>query len=248
VEPWPDNAPEIAERLLSELRDRANTENVAGMARFGISSAGTLGVSMVDVRALARDAKRALGRDKPAQHQLAGLLWSSGVHEARIMATVLEPPTLMTRELADSWVLDIDSWDTCDQLCGNCLWATSFAWELPAAWTARPETFVKRAGFVMIVQLNHKLKDSTDEAFVPFLEMIVREATDERNDVKKGANWALRQIGKRTARGNAMAVEIAKRILDLYPDSRSARWIARDALRELGSDAVRRRLGLAEQS
>jgi len=243
--PLPDTPKPLAAYLLGELRRLANPDNVAGMARFGISSVGTLGVTVADVRALARDAKRSLGRDKPAHHELAKLLWASGVHEARIMATVVDPPALMTRELAESWVLDLDSWDTCDGLCGNLLVATDFAWELPFAWAGRPEVFVKRAGFVMAAQLAHKDKKAADEDFAPLLELVVREATDERNDAKKGANWALRQIGKRSAGCHAMAVRTAERILELHPESRSARWIAKDALRELRSDAVRERLGIA---
>jgi len=240
----PDSPAPLAEWLLGELRSRANAENVAGMARFGISSEGTLGVTMVDVRGLARDAKRALGREKVAHLELARLLWASGVHEARIMAAVLTPPTLMTRELAEGWVLDIDSWDTCDQLCGNVLWATEFAWELPAAWASRPETFVKRAGFVVITQLAVKDKAAPDEAFAPMLELVVEHCTDERNDVKKGVNWALRQVGKRSPGCHRMAVECGERILELHPESRSARWIAHDALRELRSDAILQRLSV----
>jgi len=239
----PSNPPALAERLLGELRAHANADNVAGMSRFGISTVGTLGVTMPLVRGLARDAKRALGRDKPAIHELATLLWRSGVHEARIMATVLEVPELVTREQAESWALDLDSWDTCDQLCGNTLWRVPFAWELPDAWCGRAEAFVKRAGFVVAVQL-FKDKSAVEDRYLPFLALIERECTDERNDVKKGVNWALRQIGKNGVALNAAAIECAERILAEHPDSASARWIARDALRELRSDAVRKRLGL----
>ena len=243
----PDKPAPLAQWLLGELRTRANPDNVAGMARFGISSENTLGVTVADVRALAREAKRSLGRDKAAHLELAKLLWASGVHEACIMAAVLTPPKLMTRELAESWVLDLDSWDTCDQLCGNVLWATEFAWELPAAWAARPETFVKRAGFVVITQLAGKDKAVPDESFAPMLLLVAEHCTDERNDVKKGVNWALRAVGKRSRECHAMAVECGERILAEHPGSRSARWIARDALRELRSVPVRKRLGLAQE-
>ncbi len=244
----PDTPAPLAAYLLDALRARANPDNVAGMARFGISTAGTLGVTVADVRALARDGTRALGRDKTAHHELAIALWASGVHEARIMATVIEPPSLMTRDLAESWVLDLDSWDTCDGLCGNVLWATDFAWELPGAWACRPELFVKRAAFVVAAQLGVKDKKAADEAFEPLLNLVKRECTEERNDAKKGINWALRQIGKRSVRCHAMAVEAAEQILVEHPDSRSARWIARDALRELRSEAVLTKLGLASPS
>ncbi|HSK47515.1 MAG TPA: DNA alkylation repair protein [Coriobacteriia bacterium] len=241
----------LAQRLLGELQSRANPENVAGMGRFGISTLGTLGVTMPEVRGLARDAKRELGRDPELNHQLAAILWGSGVHEARIMATVIDAPSLVTRAQAESWVLDVDSWDTCDQLCGNLLWQSIFAWELPPDWAVRNETFVKRAGFVVAAQLAVKDKPAEDSAFEPLLRLIELQAPDERNDVKKGVNWALRQIGKRSSRCNAKAIVTAEKILDSVParggtpDEAAARWIARDALRELRSAAVRERLGLS---
>ncbi len=238
-----EDIPQFAERILGELKANANAENVAGMHRFGISTVGTLGVTMPVVRGLARDAKRELGRDKPALHALALELWASGLHEARIMATVIDQPPLVAREQAESWALDLDSWDTCDQLCGNLLWRVPFAWELPASWCGRPETYVKRAGFVVAVQL-FKDKTAAEERYLPFLNLIERECTDERNDVKKGVNWALRQIGKSSASLNEAAIDCAERILEQHPDSKSARWIARDALRELRSHAVRKRLGI----
>lgn len=241
-----DNPTTLAPRLLNELRARANPDNVAGMARYGISSRGTLGVTMPEVRSLAREAKRALGRDKLLRHEVALLLWDTGVHEARIMAAVIEPPALSTREQIDRWVIDIDSWDTCDQLCGNVLWETAFAWDLPRDYAQRPETFVKRVGFVVATQLAVKDKQASDERFMPLLDLIERESDDERNDVKKGVNWALRQIGKRSAPLNAAAVRTAENILARHPQSRAARWIARDALRELRSEAVRERVGLSD--
>ncbi len=246
----PSTPAPLAAALLSELEQRADPDNVAGMARFGISSVGTLGVTVAAVRELARDGKRALGRDPSAHHELAALLWASGVHEARIMAAVVDVPELVTYEQAESWALDLDSWDTCDQLCGNLLWRVGFAWDLPGAWAARTETFVKRAGFVVATQLAVKDKRAEDERFLPLLELVEQEAADERNDVKKGVNWALRQIGKRSSGLNAAAVACGERILAQAPPrggtpaEAAARWVARDALRELRSDAVRRRLGI----
>lgn len=236
---------QVAQRLLAELRTHENADNVAGMARFGISSVGTLGASMPVVRALASSGKRELGRDKPAWHELAALLWASGIHEARIMAAIVDAPELVTVEQAEAWALDLDSWDTCDQLCGALLWRTGFAWELPARWSSRPETYVKRAGFVVVTQLAVKDKTAEDARFLPFLALVERECEDDRNDVKKGVNWALRQVGKRNAALNAHSVATAESILAHHADSRSARWIARDALRELRSDAIRARLGIA---
>lgn len=247
---WPIEPEPLAERLLRELHARANSANVAGMQRFGISTKGTLGVSVAEVRGLARDASRGIRHQPQVLHELAGALWASGVHEARIMASVLDVPALVTREQAESWVLDIDSWDTCDQLCGNLLWRCDFAWELPVAWSVREETFVKRAGFVTVAQLAVKDKAAEDAAFIDLLVLVERESTNDRNDVKKAVNWALRQIGKRNAALNAAAIVTAERIKasadkvrPATSESRAAHWIASDALRELGSDSVRTRLG-----
>lgn len=241
----------LCERLLAELRLRENPDNVAGMARFGISPVGTLGVGMTDVRRLAGEAKRQIGRDPSARHELAALLWASGVHEARIMASVLEEPALVTREQAESWLLDADSWDTCDQLCQNVLWKTAFVWDMPPLWCTRPETYVKRAGLVVAAQLGGKDKVATDEDVVGLLALVGPASLDARNDVKKAASWAYRQIGKRNAACNAAAIEAAERTLAALPErrgtdeQRAARWAARDALRELRSHAVRERLGLS---
>lgn len=234
----------VAEELLAELGEHANAENAAGMARFGISSAGTLGVSMPVVRSLAREGKKRLGRDKAARHELAALLWTSGIHEARIMAALVDEPSLVDAPQADSWVADLDSWDVCDQLCINLLRHCSFAWTKAAEWTGAEPEFVKRAGFVMGATLAVHEKTAEDGRFLPLLEDAVREAADERNGVKKAINWQIRQIGKRNLTLNAAAIEVCERILAEYPNSKAARWVARGALRELKSDAVKARLGL----
>jgi 3-methyladenine DNA glycosylase AlkD len=234
---------------LAELRARASADNVAGMRRFGISSQGTLGVSVAEVRLLARDARRAVGRDPRALHEVAAELWSSSVHEAAIMATVLDEPGLVTRGQAEHWVLDLDSWDICDQLCGNLLWRCSFAWDLPAEWSTRAEPYVKRAGFVVAAQLAVKDKRADDRRFLSLLALVEREAGDARNEVKKGMNWALRQIGKRSSALNREAISCAESIKAAAgktkpstPGSRAALWIANDALRELRGEAVQARL------
>ena len=235
----------VAADLLAQLRAKANAENAAGMARFGIASEGTLGVSMPVVRSLASDGKRRLGRDKLARHELARLLWDSGLHEARIMASLVDEPTLVDEAQADAWVAVLDSWDVCDQLCINLLRRTSFAWDKAAEWTASEPEFVKRAGFAMIATLAVHEKSASDERFLTLLACAEREATDARNGVKKALNWAVRGIGKRNAALNAAAIETCERILAEHAESTTARWVARDALRELRSDALRTRLGLA---
>jgi 3-methyladenine DNA glycosylase AlkD len=243
--PAPPPGPDaVAQDLLASLRSHANADNVVGMGRFGISSAGTLGVSMPVVRSLAQEGKRRLGRDKPARHELAALLWASGLHEARIMAALVDEPTLVTAEQADAWLAEVDSWDVCDQLCIVLFRRCPFAWDKAAEWTAADSEFVKRAGFSLGATLAVHEKTAPDDAFLALLACAEREAADERNMVMKALNWQIRGIGKRNATLNAEAIATCERILEAHPDSKAARWIARDALRELRSDAVRARLGL----
>ena len=233
----------LAEEILAELRAQANADNVAGMARYGIAAEGTLGVSIPVLREIAKRV-RPLRRTDPARlHDLAAALWASGIHEARILAGFVDVPALVTRGQMESWVLDFDSWDVCDQVT-DLFAQTPAARDLAFEWATRDETFVKRAGFVIMCALAHKSSKLPDEELLAFLPLIEREATDDRNFVKKAVNWALRQIGKRSARLNAAAVASAERILAHDPDSPAARWVARDALRELNSDAVRTRLGI----
>jgi 3-methyladenine DNA glycosylase AlkD len=236
---------QVADDLLAQLRSAANVDNVEGMARFGIASAGTLGVTMPVVRGLAGDGKRQLGRDKAARHDLAALLWASGLHEARIMAALVDEPTLVTAEQADAWVADLDSWDVCDQLCIALLRRCAFAWDKAEEWTAAEPEFVKRAGFALGATIGVHEKKADDACFFPLLECAVRECTDDRNGVKKALNWQIRSIGKRNPALNVAAIAAAERMLAVHPEHRTARWIARDALRELKSDAVRTRLGIA---
>jgi 3-methyladenine DNA glycosylase AlkD len=197
------------------------------------------------VRQLAREGKRALGRDRMAHHELAARLWASGVHEARIMAALVDDPELVTRAQAECWVADLDSWDVCDQLAINLLRKTAIAWDAAKEWTRCEPEFTKRIAFSLGATLGVHEKSVSDERFVPLLECAVREADDARNGVKKAVSWQMRQIGKRNAALNALAIAACDRILAQHPDSRSARWIARDVTRELRSDAVRKRLGIA---
>lgn len=233
-------APSSAE-LLARLRAAANPDNVAGMARYGISREGTLGVQIPVLRGIAKELKPLRTSDPTALHTLAGELWASGIHEARMLAGFIDVPALVTREQAESWVREIDSWDVCDQLMG-LFSATSFAYDLAREWAGREEEFVKRAGFVLMCALAVHDKKASDAALLPFLELVEREAGDERNYVKKGVNWALRQIGKRSATLHAPAVAVATRLRQ--SESRAARWVGTDALRELESDKVRGRLGI----
>lgn len=226
------SAVKVCEDMVSHLKSMANPENVAGMARFGINTENTLGISMPLLRKLAKQT----GSD----HDLAVLLWATGIHEARILAALVDEPERVTKSQAEKWVKDFDSWDVCDQVCANLFDRTSFAYDKAIEWSGRRDEFVKRAGFALMACLAWHDRDAPDEKLSQFLPAIVREATDERNFVKKAVNWALRQIGKRSAELNGMAIATAEEIAEL--DSKSARWIARDALRELTSEKVKTRL------
>ncbi len=161
----------LCRHMLDELSAMANAENVAGMARFGISTTGTLGVPMPDVRRVAREAKRQLGRDREACHQLAGLLWESGVHEARIAASLVDDPGLVDDAQMERWAADLDSWDVCDTLCNNLFRRSAPAWSKAVHWPARNEEFVKRAGFVLGATLAVHDKAAEDGRFVPLLAL-----------------------------------------------------------------------------
>jgi 3-methyladenine DNA glycosylase AlkD len=219
--------------VLSILKKLGDPTNVAGMARFGIKPAVALGVSKPALRRLAKD----LGRD----HDLAKELWASGVHEARVLASMIDEPAEVTADQMDAWANDFDNWDICDQCCLNLFWKTAFAYERVEDWTACNREFVKRAGFVLMACLAIHDKKASDGKFKRFLSIIEREASDDRGYVRKAVNWALRQIGKRNADLRQEAIEVALELQQA--ESRSARWVGSDALRELTSDAVRRRVG-----
>lgn len=227
-----------ASEVLAELRSYADPANVEGMTRFGIRGADVLGGP--NLPTLRRIGRR-LGRD-PA---LAQALWNSGVHEARLLATLVADPGAVTRTQADTWVVGVDSWDVCDQLCSNLLDRTPFVDELITAWTGRDEEFVKRAGFALIAAVAVHDKAAPDARFLAFLGLIEREAGDGRNFVRKAVNWALRQIGKRNAALNAAAIGSAERIATGF---RSGRWVGSDALRELRSPSVAARLSPEDAS
>lgn len=222
------------EEVIERLEARADPKNVEGMARFGINTKGTLGISMPVIRKLGKD----IGKD----HGLALRLWDSGIHEARILASIVEDPRLVTPAQADAWVEQFDSWDVCDQCCMGLFWRTPFAFEKCFEWADRDEEFVRRAGFALIAKIALSDRKASDDAIAGFLPLIKKHATDERNFVRKAVNWALRQIGKRDVALNRLAIELSRELREM--DSRSARWIASDALRELEGEAVRKRLGV----
>jgi len=232
----------LAEQLLVALRAEAVPANLAGMARYGIVTGDALGVAMPVVRRLAADAKRTLKCAPGARHELAALLWESRVHGARIMASLVDVAALVDDAQLEAWVAELDSWDTCDTLMNNLFRVAPTAWNKASEWPGRDEEFVKRAGFVLGATLAVHDKAADDTRFIGLLALAEREATDERPFVKKAVNWQLRQIGKRSPALNAEAIAACERILVAHSQSAAARWIARDALRELRGDAVQARL------
>ncbi len=214
---------------LEALADPAGRE---GMARFGIATDRALGIRVPELRRLARE----IGHD----HRLAQELWDTRVHEARILASMIDNPAAVTEVQMEAWVRGFDSWDVCDLFCGNLFDRTPYAHEKAVAWSSRDREFVKRAAFALIAYLAVHHKEADDAVFVAFFPLIEREAADGRNYVKKAVNWALRQIGKRNRDLNEEAIAVAERVHDI--DSPSARWVASDALRELQSEAVQARL------
>jgi 3-methyladenine DNA glycosylase AlkD len=220
------------EQILRRLRPLTNPADREGMARFGISAENALGIRSGVLKSLARE----IGRN----HQLANELWATGIHELRHLAVYIEEPAQVTEAQAERWLRDIDSWDTCDGTCLYLFTYLPFAWRKVFEWSRRKREYEKRAAFSLVACLTVHDKAAPDGKFLKFLPVIKREATDERNFVKKAVNWALRQIGKRNLKLNRAASRTAKEIQKL--DSRAARWIAADALRELTSDAVQKRL------
>jgi 3-methyladenine DNA glycosylase AlkD len=221
------------EEIVAELRGMESEHNREGMARFGIATEHALGISVANLRKLARRA----GKD----HALAQQLWSTGLHEARILASIVDVPAEVTAEQMERWVRDFDSWDLCDQCCGNLFWQTPYAARKVFEWSEREREFEKRAGFALMACIAWHDKAAPDDLLLSFLPVIRRESGDKRNFVRKAVNWALRTIGKRNPALNEAAVALAQDILD--SGDRASRWVASDALRELASDAVRGRLG-----
>ena len=227
----PDTRHSVA-GILKKLKARGSRKSITGMARFGITAERRLGVSLPEIRRIAKEA----GRD----HELAIALWKSGIADARILASIIADPGKLTAAEMDRWVSEFDSWDVCDQVCMNLFEKTPFARQKIRQWSRREEEYVRRAAYALLACLAWHDKGAPDRIFTGFLPVIKRAVRDERNFVKKAVNWALRNIGKRNRRLNEAAVRAAKEISRL--DSPSARWIGADAIRELTSAAVRRRI------
>jgi 3-methyladenine DNA glycosylase AlkD len=220
------------ETIMRRLRSLADTKSVEGMRRVGISPDAALGVKIPHLRALARQ----IGKD----HALALRLWDMRLRETMILASMIARPDEATDELMDRWAADFYDWEVTDQTCMNLFEKTPFAAGKALAWSERPEEFVRRAGFVLMARLAVSDKRAPDGFFLSFFPAIARGAVDNRPGVKKAVNWAVRQIGKRNRSLNERAIGLAEEIARI--DAGSARWIASDAIRELKSEAVARRL------
>lgn len=218
--------------IIKELEWLSNPEEVDGMARFGINPEKTYAVRIPELRRVAKK----IGKD----HEMAQRLWEHGYRETRIIASIVEIPDRVTQSQMDEWALGFDTWDICDQCCMNLFRKTPFAYKKISQWSQRKEEFVKRAAFTLIATLAVHDKGADDSTFENLFPIIVRESNDGRNFVKKAVNWALRQIGKRNLNLNRKAIQIAEEINEL--NYKSAKWIAKDAIRELKSEKVQKKL------
>jgi len=218
--------------IVGELRRLGTKRNVEGMARYGIRAEKVFGVSKPKLDALARK----IGKN----HALGLELWSTGIQDAKILAGLISEPGKVTASQMELWVRDFDNWDSCDGTCCHLFVLAKPAWPKAFAWTKRKEEFQKRGGFALAAYLAYRDKSANDGKYLTFLKVIEREADDDRNFVRKAVNWALRNIGKRNRRLNRAAIATARRLRKR--ESRAARWIAADALRELEGEAVQARL------
>jgi 3-methyladenine DNA glycosylase AlkD len=231
--------------VLAELRGMGSEKDRAGMARYGINVEAAFGVSVYELRKVAKR----LGTD----HDLALALWATGNHEARLLACFVDDPAAVTPRQMDAWAGDFDSWDICDQACTSLFDQSEHAWGKAALWVKHDDEWIKRGGFALMAGLAWHDRGTADRAFAKFLRLIEISAGDERNFVKKAVNWALRNIGKRNRALNLAALACAEKILATAnrraggerggdAQARAARWIATDAIRELGSAKVQARL------
>jgi len=219
--------------VMGKLTDLADPAQLDGMSRYGITTEKRLGVRVPQMRVIAKQ----IGKD----HQLALALWETGIAEAMIVASMIDVTAEVTEAQMEDWVVDFNSWDICDQVCMNLFEKTTLAWQKVHDWSQREEEYVKRAAYALIACLAWHDKGAPDGKFIALLPLIKSGASDERNYVKKAVSWALRNIGKRNSTLNAVALQTAQDLKEM--DSKPARWIGSDAVRDLTSDATRRRLG-----
>lgn len=226
------------DEIIQELEAQSNPQDVEGMARFGINPQKTYAVRIPELKKIAKK----VGKN----HQLAAQLWEAGYRETRILACMIEDPKQVTSEQMDVWATEFDYWEICDQCCMKLFRMTPFAYQKVFEWSESEEEFKKRAAFALIAVLAVHDKKAPDEKFEQLFPLIIKESTDNRLYVKKAVNWALRHIGKKNIILNRKAINVASEIQKI--DSKSAKWIASDALREIKSAKVQERLYGQSQS
>lgn len=224
------------DEIIEKLEALGSPENVEGMARYKIVAKKAFGVAAPDLKLLAKEVKK----NASDRNALALELWKTGIYEARAVAYLIDDPKQVTSKQMDAWARDFDNWAIVDGTCGHLFCRTPLAYEKAFEWSERDEEFIKRAGIVLMAWLAVHDKKADDEKIAEFLPILERHSDDERNFVKKAVNWSLRQIGKRSITLNKLAVETAERIK--LQNTKSARWIAADALRELNDERVQTRL------
>lgn len=226
----------IISEIIKKLESLENPENVAGMRRFGITAKKAFGISAPVLKNLAKDIKK----QTENRHDLALGLWETGIHEARIIAYLIDSPKEVSEKQMESWAKDFDNWAICDGTCGHLFCKTELAYKKVFEWSEREEEFIKRAGIVLMAWLAVHNKKAPNEKIAEFFSILEAKASDERNFIKKAVNWSLRQIGKRNLFLNKLAIEAAERIK--LQNTKSARWVAADALRELKDEKIQLKL------
>lgn len=227
----------VVAEMVARLEQLGTSANREGMARYGITAKKVFGVSVADLRAMAKE----LGRDS----RLARAFWKVGYHETRMLAAFVEDPAAVTSEGMESWALDFENWADCDTVCFHLFDKTALAWDKVHAWSVRPEELVKRAAFSLLASLALHDKKSPDGPFVEALDLVTRAAEDDRHLVKKAVSWALRGIGARSTSANLAALSVARKLAS--SSDRSSRWIGRDAVKGLTSDATQKRLARGDE-
>lgn len=226
------------DEIIDELRELSDPAKIADLERYAIKTPKVFGISTPELKAFAREVKKLVDD----RHMTAFGLWQTGIFDAQAVAFLIDDPKQVTKEQMDAWAADFDNWATVDGTCCYLFCRTPFAYEKAFKWaTASPE-FTKRAAFSLMAYLAVHDKQADDESLAAFLPVIEEHSFDDRNFVRKAVNWALRQIGKRNATLNKLAIETAERIR--MQNTRSARWIAADALRELKHPRILERVNL----
>ena len=218
--------------ILKKLKSLSRLDQLEGMERYGIVTNNRLGVSIPDIRKIAKD----FGKN----HETALNLWKTGYQDAKITAALIDEPDKVTESQMNEWVKEIDSWDVCDQICMNLFDKTPYAWGKIIEWSKRDEEFVKRTAFSLLACLAWHDKNADDGKFIRYFPLIKKNSSDERNYVKKAVSWSLRHIGKRNINLHKAALKLAYELKQI--DTKTAKWIGSDVIRDLNSDPTLRRL------